>query len=90
VDAIEVKMIEVRLVPTAWEGSNQYKRVSRGTMKTPPPIPIIEAIVPIKNPNIGNRYSIIFFPSIRSFKRLSLRNIAKYPWKTGILFLENG
>jgi hypothetical protein len=57
VEAKAVKTITVRLVPAALAGEKAYNRVSRGTMNTPPPIPVKAATVPIKNPRNGSSIS---------------------------------
>lgn len=58
-----VKMIAARLVPAAFAGSKAKSRTSNGTVKAPPPIPVKDATVPIRNPKTGSRVSHIFLVS---------------------------
>jgi hypothetical protein len=53
VDDTEVKMIIARLVPTACCGENPEIRVRKGTMNTPPPMPIMAATIPTRNATKG-------------------------------------
>ncbi len=68
-------MIVARLVPKATGGSRSKIRHKTGTMKAPPPMPIIAAIIPTKNAMRGSR--------ITSKRNLSIRivrvPIREYP-----------
>ena len=66
-DVKAVKTITVWLVPAAFAGERAKAKVSRGTMKTPPPIPVKAATVPIKNPRNGNSISHIIVTLILGF-----------------------
>jgi hypothetical protein len=66
VAARAVKTITVWLVPAALAGEKAKKRVSRGTMKTPPPIPVKAATIPIKKPRNGSSISHTSFTSVHA------------------------
>ncbi len=60
-----MQTIIARLVPTACCGEKPETRVRKGTIKTPPPTPIIAAMIPTRNDTIGAKImsnDVITFP----------------------------
>jgi hypothetical protein len=54
--ATAVKIIVVKLVPTALAGINSYNSVNTGTMNIPPPMPVNEATMAMRKPKIGSSH----------------------------------